>query len=284
MKTAILTDSTSYLPQATLEAFDIFTIPLAVTIDGQSYDEGVDITTEAFYDLVRGNGPLPKTSQPPVGRFVELFEELKQTYDAVISIHLSSGISGTYAGAVQAGEMVEGLDVYPFDSEISAYVQGFYVIRAAELAKEGLAPEHIIEELNQLKETVRAYFMVDDLAHLQRGGRLSGAQALIGSLLQVKPILHFENKVIVPFEKIRTRKKAMKRIADLLAADAELYDLDASIIHANQLKEAEEWKAELEQRLPNVHFTISHFGPVIGTHLGEGSMGLGWSKSRTQTK
>ena len=280
MKTAIVTDSTAYLPPYILEKLDIHTIPLTVTIDGQAYDEEVDLTSEEFYDKVRGEGPLPKTSQPPVGRFVELFESLKVNHEAIISIHLSSGISGTYAGAVQAGDMVEGVDVRAFDSELSCYVQGFYVIRAAEMAKEGATPDEIMDELEEMKKTTRAYFMVDDLAHLQRGGRLSSAQALIGGLLQVKPVLHFQNKVIVPFEKIRTRKKAMKRIADMLAEDAEKYPLDAAIIHANRPEEAQIWKQELSERLPDVNFTISHFGPVIGTHLGEGSMGLGWTKRK----
>lgn len=264
-----------------MEKLDIHVIPLTVTIDGQAYEEEVDLTSADFYNKVRGEGPLPKTSQPPVGKFVELFESLKTDHDAIISIHLSSGISGTYAGAGQAGEMVEGIDVHTFDSEISCYIQGFYVIRAAQRAKEGASPDEIMAELTEMKKTTRAYFMVDDLAHLQRGGRLSSAQALIGGLLQVKPILHFHDKVIVPFEKIRTRKKAMKRIADMLAEDAEKLPLDAAIIHANQPKEAEIWLAELSERLPDVHFTISHFGPVIGTHLGEGSMGLGWTKRKT---
>lgn len=278
MKTVIVTDSTAYLPMQKMKELNIQMIPLAVTIDGVSYDEEIELSPTEFYDKVRGEGPLPKTSQPPVGRFVSLFESLKEQYDAIISIHLSSGISGTYAGAIQAGEMVEGVDVFAFDSELSCYIQGFYVLRAAKMAEAGATPEEILAELNEMKKTMRAYFMVDDLTHLQRGGRLSGAQAFIGSLLQVKPILHFEDKVIVPYEKIRTRKKAMKRIVEMLAEDAAKMPLEAAIIHANCPEDAEKWLAELQEQLPNVDFTISHFGPVIGTHLGEGSMGLGWVK------
>ncbi|MHA6258317.1 DegV family protein [Sporosarcina sp. CAU 1771] len=278
MRTAVITDSTAYLPSFIQEELSIRMIPLAVTIDGEVFEEEVDISTAEFYNKVRGEGPLPKSSQPSVGKFVELFESLKEDYDAVVSIHLSSGISGTYAGAIQAGEMVDNLEVHFFDSEISCYLQGFYVIRAAELAKNGASPEEILVELDEMKKTMRAYFMVENLSHLQRGGRLSGAQALIGGLLQVKPILHFQEKVIVPFEKIRTRKKAMKRIADLLAADAEKMPLEAAIIHGNCPEDAKIWLDELSERLPNVKFKISHFGPVIGTHLGEGAMGLGWVK------
>ena len=280
MKTAIVTDSTAYLPAYLRESLHIQMIPLTVTLDGEVYEEEVDLKAAEFYDKVRGDGPLPKTSQPPVGKFIELFESLKGTYDAVISIHLSSGISGTYAGAVQAGELVEGIETHVFDSELSCYVQGFYVIRAAEMAQQGATPDQIIAELIEMNQTMRAYFMVDDLSHLQRGGRLSGTQAFIGGLLQVKPILHFQEKVIVPFEKIRTRKRAMKRIADMLAEDAAQMPLEAAIIHANRPEEAKIWLDELSMQLPDVKFTISHFGPVIGTHLGEGAMGLGWVKRK----
>lgn len=280
LRTAIITDSTSYLPAYTMKELDIRMIPLSITLDGEVYDERIDMTTSEFYGKVRSRGPLPKTSQPPIGKFLELFESLKKDYDAIISIHLSSGISGTYAGAIQAGEMIEGLDVHVFDSEISCYLQGFYVIRAAELAREGIAPQVILGELTEMKKTMRAYFMVDDLTHLQRGGRLSGAQAMIGGLLQIKPLLHFQEKVIVPFEKIRTSKKAMKRIADLLTEDAAKMPLEAVIIHGNRPADAESWRKQLSEQLPDVHFTISHFGPVIGTHLGEGAMGLGWVRRK----
>lgn len=282
MKTTIVTDSTAYLPAYIMEELGIQMIPLSVTLDGEVYEEGIDINATQFYTKVRGGEIIPKTSQPPIGKFVELFESIKETSNNVISIHLSSGISGTYEGAIQAANMVENLNVYVFDAEISCYLQGFYVIRAAELAREGIPPEEILRELNEMKKTMRAYFMVDDLAHLQRGGRLSGAKALIGGLLQVKPVLHFQEKVIVPFEKIRTRKKALGRIADLLAEDAKKMPLEAVIIHANRLEDAKNWLTELSERLPDVTFTISHFGPVIGTHLGEGAMGLGWVKRKSE--
>ncbi|MCP1160509.1 DegV family protein [Bacillus infantis] len=278
MRTAVVTDSTAYIPKELRDRLNIHMIPLSVIFGNETYEEEVEITAEAFYEEVK-HKELPTTSQPSTGQFVELFEKLSADYDAVISIHLSSGISGTYQGAVTAGSMVEGIRAYPFDSEISCMVQGFYVIEAAEMAAAGKDPQDIMARLEEMKQTVRAYFMVDDLSHLQRGGRLSSAQALIGSLLQVKPLLHFEDKVIVPFEKIRTRKKAMKRIADLLGEAASGGgEYRAVIIHANREKEADEWKAELEKELPNVEFMIGYFGPVIGTHLGEGSMGLGWYK------
>lgn len=277
MRTAIVTDSTAYIPKDVREALHIYMIPLSVSFGIEAYREEVDIHAEPFFEEVRQHKHLPTTSQPSIGAFVELFETLAKQYDAVVSIHLSSGISGTYQGALTAAGMVEGLQVYAYDSEISCMAQGFYAMEAAEMALAGKHPQEIIARLDEIKTSLRAYFMVDDLIHLQRGGRLSSAQAFIGSLLQVKPLLHFQNKVIVLFEKIRTRKKAIKRIEELFAEDAKLgVPLKAAIIHANRLEEAEAWKQELVQTYPNVEFLISYFGPVIGTHLGEGALGLTW--------
>lgn len=278
MKTAVITDSTAYIPKELREKWNIHMIPLSVIFDNETYREEIDISAEAFYEEVKQRD-LPTTSMPPIGEFVELFEKLANEYDEVVSIHLSSGISGTFQGAITAGEMVEGIKVFVFDSEVSAMPQGFYALEAAKMAEQGRSGEEIIARLNEVKESAKAYFMVDDLSHLQRGGRLSSAQALIGSLLQVKPLLHFEDKKIVPFEKVRTRKKALNRVVELLAEDVGSGgEYRAVVIHANREDEAHEWKSELEAQFPNVEFMLSYFGPVIGTHLGEGSMGMGWYK------
>lgn len=281
MKTAVVTDSTAYIPKHVREQLNIHMIPLSVILNGESYREEIDITAEEFYEEVRQEAKLPTTTQPPIGEFENLFSELAKEYDAVITIHLSSGISGTFQSAAAAGRMVEGIEVFPFDSEISCIAQGFYALEAAKLAKANLPAADILKRLEELRKTARAYFMVDDLSHLQRGGRLSSAQAMIGGLLNIKPLLHFVDKVIVPFEKIRTRKKALKRIAELLAESAAAGEpLQASIIHANREQEAIQWKRELEEQFPTVEFSISYFGPVIGTHLGEGAMGMAWMKKQ----
>lgn len=281
MKTAIVIDSTAYLSKEEREKYNIHMIPLSVNLPSGTFEEEVTITAQEFYEKVRGASEFPKTTQPPVGVFVEKYEELAKTHEDIVSIHLSSGISGTYSGAVQAMDMVEGVNVYVFDSEIACYPQGMFGIRAAQLAAEGASGAEIIEELEKLKKTMDAYFIVDDLSHLQRGGRLSTAAALIGGLLQVKPILHFQNKVIVPFEKIRTRKKAMRRVEEQLATDTAKFEkLQAVVIHGNCEREALDWIEELKPKYPNVTFSVSYFGPVIGTHLGEGAIAMGWMEGK----
>ena len=277
MRIAVLTDSTAYLPEHLVQMHDIHIVPLSVIFGEEAYREELDVSTEQFYQRMGSEKELPKTSQPPIGVFVQELEHIRNNYDACICIHLSSGISGTYQTAISAGAMVEGLEVKVFDSEISCMVQGFYVLEAAQMAEQGATLDEIFARLNEMKTSMKAYFMVDDLNNLQKGGRLSSAQALVGSLLQVKPILHFQDKIIVPFEKIRTRKKALARIIGMLEEDAEKSTVEkVTFIHANDLESAQNLKMSFEEKYPEVKTDISHFGPVIGTHLGEGALGIGW--------
>ncbi|SEP90583.1 EDD domain protein, DegV family [Virgibacillus subterraneus] len=279
MKVAVMTDSTAYISDSLKDKHNIHVVPLSVMFENTTYRESIDITTNEFYQKVKESESLPKTSQPSIGAVADKFEELAKDYDAVIAIHLSSGISGTYQTVVSGGEMAKGIEVYPFDSELSAMAQGFYVLEAAEMAEAGKAPEEIIHRLEEIKQSIRAYFMVDDLSHLQRGGRLNGAQAIVGSLLQVKPVLHFVDKKIVPFEKIRTRKKALNRIIGMLEDDAKQgKNLKVAFIHANDEQGAIDLKNSMDSMYPNIDSMISYFGPVIGTHLGEGAIGVSWYK------
>lgn len=279
MKTAVLTDSTAYISAQMREESDIHMVPLNVIFGEEAYREEIDLTADEFYSKVKEAKELPKTSQPSVGTILEKLEELKEEYDEVVAITLSSGISGTYQSMRSAGEMAEGIELHLFDSEISCLMQGYYALEAAKLAAGGEDAEKIIARLEEMKETMRAYFIVDDLNHLARGGRLHGSQAFIGSMLQVKPILHFVDTKIVPFEKIRTYKKARKRTLTLFDEDASGgKKIRAAVIHANRPEEAELWKEEIEKQYPNVAVSVSYFGPVIGTHLGEGALGLGWYK------
>ncbi|MGM8212545.1 DegV family protein [Virgibacillus sp. W0430] len=278
MKVAVVTDSTAYVPTELREKYDIHMIPLSVVFGSSAYREEQDISTEEFYAKVKNTEQLPTTSQPSVGAFVELYEALaKKGYEAIVSIHLSSKFSGTYNAAKSAGEMVDTIAVHAFDTKLSAMAQGFFALKAAELVCQNKSAHEVINNLEAMRSNVRAYFMVDDLSHLQRGGRLSGAQALVGSLLKVKPILHIVEGEIVPFEKIRTRKKALQRIIDMLEEDAEKGNVRQVVfIHGNDEPSALALRDTFAAKYPSIDTVISYFGPVIGTHLGEGSLGVSW--------
>ncbi|MFB5661010.1 DegV family protein [Alteribacillus sp. HJP-4] len=276
---AIVTDSTAYLPPEQIETYGITVVPLSVVFEESAFEEEIEMSTADFYEKMKKADEHPTTSQPSPGKFLATYERLAENHDAIISIHLSSGISGTYQTALAVAEDIHGAEVYCFDSEISCMVQGFYVLEAARLAMEEATVDDILDRLEEMKKTVRAYFMVENLNHLHRGGRLSGAQAMVGSLLQIKPVLHFENKLIVPFEKVRTEKKAVNRILELFHEDAGSGEaVKATVIHANRPEKADKLRSALIEKYPHAEVDVSYFGPVIGTHLGERSLGLGWYK------
>lgn len=276
-KIAVMTDSTAYIPAELRKKNNIYMIPLNVVFDEVSYQEEVDITAEEFYSKMKESEELPTTSQPSVGIILQQLEELAKSYDAVISIHLSSKISGTYQAVTSARDMIDSLEVYTYDSGLSAMPQGFFALEAAELVNQNKTPTEIIKRLDEIKSNLRAYFMVDDLTNLHRGGRLSSAQALIGSVLQIKPILHLVEGVIVPFEKIRTRKKAIHRILGMLEEDISKGNIAKVVfIHGNDEQSAIKLRDDFSEKHPKVETVISYFGPVIGTHLGQGSIGISW--------
>ena len=176
--------------------------------------------------------------------------------------------------------MVDGINVHPFDSEVACHPEGYYAIKAAGLIKEGKSSKEIITALDEMKKISKAYFMADDLSHLQRSGRLSGAQAIVGNLLQVKPLLHFEDKVIVPFQKIRTYKKVVLRIYELFDEFYQQHKdekISVCVLHVDAIEKAEEIKNHIKEIYPDVNVEIDGISPVVSTHLGIGAIGFAWT-------
>ena len=285
MKIAVVTDSTAYLNKEQVEKYNIRVVPIPFIIDDKVYNEGIDITTEEFYEKLRTCEKFPTPSQPPVGELVELYESLAdEGYDTVISIHLAGTISGfvrTLETTVKDA-VSDRINLIPYDSRITVLLMGYLVIEAARMAQNGAELDDILKRLDHLRDTIDEIFVVDDLQNLVRGGRLSNASAFIGSVLRIKPLLTFddESDKIVAFEKVRSSKRALKRTEDLFEEKTENvgYPLRLIIFHANAEEAALEWRDRLSKKHPDYPIDISYFGPVIGTHLGEGSMGMGWYK------
>lgn len=281
MKIAVVVDSTSYLSDEIKRRNNIYTIPLNTIFDDEIYREDIDITPEEFYDKMRDREELPTTSQPSIGDYIILLEDLhKKGYTDVISLHLSGNISGTIQNAVAAGQSVDGIEVHPIDSDIACTPLGLLAVYAAQ-QKDKLPLDELLERLERFKskEFIDAYFVVDDLTNLKKGGRLSNAQAFVGQLLKIKPILRFEDGKIVAIQKIRTKKKALNTVVGLIKDTIDRQNVEneavtLTVIHANIDDEADEFIKELEAHFKGATVLKSHFGPVIGTHLGEKAIGV----------
>ncbi|TPR20152.1 DegV family protein [Apilactobacillus timberlakei] len=281
MKIAIVTDSTSYLSKEEQEKYNINVVPIPVIIDGKSYNEGVDISTEEFYDKLRNSESFPSTSQPPMGEMIDTYNKLaNEGYDAVISIHLASTISGFYNSLVSLAPTIENIKVIPYNSKLTVKLMGNLAIEAAKMAQNNQIIDEILSKMDEIRSTINEVFVVDDLQNLVRGGRLSNASAFLGSLLKIKPLLTFDDKTneIVAFEKVRSRKKALKRTEEIFkeAVNNADYPIKAMVINANDPESGNVWAKKIKEMYPDMTVEQSYFGPVIGTHLGEKALALGW--------
>lgn len=279
MKLAVITDSSAVLSSATLERDNLFVLPIPVTIEGQTYIEGENLTAEEFYQKMANSSELPKTSQPSLLELEEILASLTEKgYSHAIGLFLSSGISGFYQNIQYLADEFEGLSIAFPDTKITSAPLGMMVENVLVWAENGRSYEEILTKLNQEIGKTTAFIMVDDLNHLVKGGRLSNGAALLGNLLSIKPILYFtgEGKIEV-YEKVRTEKKAVKRLLEILQEQTKDGQYQIAIIHANAPEKAENFKRSLEETGIATDLPIVSFGSVIGTHLGEGAVAFGIS-------
>lgn len=277
MKLAIVTDSTAFLPTRIKNHPDLYVIPIPVILDGKIYNEGIDIEADEYYGLLKNSKDFPTTSQPAVGEVLALYEELKaKGYDTILSIHLSSGISGFVNTLFAMKDDVKEMTIVPYDSKITSMPMGHMVESALDLNDKGYSLEAILAHIDRIRDNTYAYLIVDDLNNLVRGGRLTNGAALIAGLLKIKPILTFSEGKIILFEKIRSSKKAFARAEQIIGKRNEEIKppVKLYVIHANNLEVAEEEKAKLQKQYPQAEIEIGHFGPVIGSHLGEKAIGI----------
>ncbi|WP_018132174.1 DegV family protein [Effusibacillus pohliae] len=276
-KIAIVTDSTAYLPDDYIEKNRITVVPLSVNFGTETRREGIDIKTREFYDMLPRLKELPTTSQPAVGEFVQAFESLVKTYDTVIGMFLSSGLSGTYNAAKTAAEMVGG-DITVIDSKITSYPLARMVMEAVDMRDAGKSKEEIVSRVQQIVDNVKGYFVVDSLEHLHKGGRISGVSALVGSLLQIKPVLYVtEEGKLDLLDKVRTKRKALDRLVSLLREDKQAQPdlpIRLAVVYTQDEQAAREFQDRIRQEFPDVEPDLSELGPVIGTHVGPGMLAI----------
>lgn len=281
MKTAVVTDSAAYLDPQDAARFNITVVPITVIFDQQPYLENVDIDSTTFFERLRTESQLPSTAQITMGQMQSVYDHLAdQGYDEVISIHLSSGITGFFDNLSMFVKDYNRIPIYPFDSKIASAGEANLALLAGKLAQEGQHAGQILPLLDRLRDTTNVFFMVDDLNHLLRTGRISNSSAIIGNLLKIKPLLTFnEQGQIIVTGKERTVKRAYSRILSSFdeALHASDYPVRATIIDANDPDVSRDWVANFTHHFPNVPVDISHLGPVISVHTGEKTMGLVWA-------
>jgi DegV family protein with EDD domain len=276
VKTAWVTDSTAFLDEELKNHPDLYIMPLTILLDDEEFSDGVDLTADQLFERLKLLKNPPKTSQPSVGGFKSLYERLSKEYDRVVTLLLSSKLSGTVSSSEQAAKLVS-IPVTTIDSKILTYPLTALLKKGMELLAEGNSLEFVIEQLESLRETNETYVLIGSLEQLHRSGRMSGVQFFLGSMLNVKPIIRIEDGALNVKEKARSEKKAKEKILDYLRSSYEEHHFkEVYILYGLNDEHASRWKDEFKNEFPQLEIICCPLGAVIGVHAGENTLGISW--------
>ncbi|WP_332690174.1 DegV family protein [Halalkalibacter lacteus] len=279
----IVADSTADIPADLVRDLGITVVPLNIIFsDEESYEDGVTLVADQFYKKVQELNIIPSTSQPTPYQFEEVYRSLLQDNESkIISIHLSSKMSGTYQAASIAKQSMDEEDsIHVVDSKRASYAVGIIVVEIAKLAKDGHSIEQCRARLDELLHDTNVFFMVNTLEYLQKNGRIGKASAVFGSMLKIKPILSLtEEGEVYPFEKVRGQKKAMNRIIEILKEKYGSGPVHVGISHAVNEPLALEMIAKFKEEFDVQSDVITSIGAVIGAHVGPGTVSIAMTKA-----
>ncbi len=273
-KVTLITDSTAYIPQNLVERYKIHVTPQVLVWGDETFRDGVDILPDDFYKRLAKTSVMPSTSQASPADFEKLFNKLLADGQSVLAVLISSKLSGTISSANQAWSLLDGRPVSVIDSNTTAMALGFLVLKAARAAEKGASLEECKALVESQLDRVGAIFCVDTLEFLYRGGRIGGATRLLGTALNIKPILELVDGAIEPAEKVRTRRKAQARMVELLGERTGGKPLRVCAIHANAQADAQNVLEEVIRKYKVVEGLVSDVSPVVGTHVGPGTVGI----------
>ena len=276
MSVAVVTDSTAYLSDELIEGYGIHVVPLYVVLAGHSGREGWDIGPGDVARALGVRGQTVSTSRPTPGDFVAAYRRaLAAGADRLVSIHLSSELSGTWDAARLAASQVGEHIVTVVDSRSAAMGAGFAVLAAARSAAAGADAATVARAAQETADATRTFFVVDTLEYLRRGGRIGSAAAILGSALAVKPVLHVQDGRVVPLEKVRTSARALNRLVQRAVEAAGQGPVSVAVHHLAAPERAERLAVELRDRLPQLReLHVSELGAAIGAHVGPGAVGI----------
>ena len=273
MAIRIVTDSVADLPPALAQANDITVIPCYVIIGSETYKDGVEMTSDRFYSRLEGLSRLPTTAQPSVADFQEVYQRLLDQGHQIVSVHVSSKLSGTLNSASQAkASLGDSVDIEIVDSQLASAPMALAVLSAAQWARESTDFREVARKVRQSLVRNHGFVMVDTLEYLQKGGRIGKAQAFLGGMLKVKPILSIRDGEVHPVERPRSLERAKNRLVDLAKELAPIRQINIS--YSTDRVQALGIRAQLAELVAPEHLIESRFGPVLGTYVGPNALGV----------
>ena len=278
-KVAVVTDSTAYLPEDLISAYNITVVPLVVIWGDETLLDNVDITPKAFYTRLSTSKIMPSTSQPTVQAFVEVFEKLHAEGYDILTVVISSTLSGTLDSATQAKSMVPDARIELIDSKFTSLPLAFMALSAARAAKNGASLEKCKFIVEKIRDNTEVFFAVDTLEFLHRGGRIGGASRFLGTALNLKPILQLQEGKIEALERVRTSKRAHERLIELIKAGVNGHQNInmIGVVAASAPDSASNLLNAIKKSYSPTEILIGNLSPVIGTHTGPGTVGIAYA-------
>lgn len=278
-KIAWITDSTAYMTKDLMDHPDVYVIPLEIIFGSDAFQDGIDLNTEELYSRIRSEKEIPKTSQPSSGKFSSLFEKLKEEYDGAIAVHISTKLSGTLSSC-KAGSDMAGFHLETVDSRSMGYAITSLLKMGITMASEGIDSDKIAATLRHEVENLENYILLGSLDQFYKGGRMSGTAYLLGSILQIKPIIRMNRKgEFELFEKVRSEKKAVNRLIELLDENYQQYKIsEIQIMHGNVLQKAKDLESRINKEFPDLKIVIGEISSTIAVHSGEGTLAIQFHK------
>lgn len=271
----VVTDSVACLPSDVAARHGIRIVPVRVTVGDTVYRDGVDVTPEAVYAWLR-QGLRPTTAQPAVGDFLAVYRELAAQGRPIVSIHVTSALTGVYQAAAVAASQITEVPIRVIDSRAATMAQGFLALEAARVAERGGSLQEAEQAVRALQPRLRFFAMLETVAYLVRSGRAPRLARLAVDVLQVKPILTIRDGEIVVMDRVRTRRRAVESMLQRLATDAGTQPLHIAVMHAAAAEEAERLRSEIERRFTCVEAYVTPFSPAMGLYTGPGLLGLAY--------
>jgi DegV family protein with EDD domain len=274
-KVAVVTDSTAFLEPGVAQELDITVVPLNVHLGDEILRDGIDITPEAFFQRLEKGSQIPHTSPPSVQSFEQVYADLHTRTDQILSVHISGRLSQTLHHAERGAESLLGrCSIAVVDSLTTSLGLGILAKAAAEAAQQGATLDEIVRLARGMIPHLYIVFYVDQMDYLERGHRIGKAQAILGTMLKIKPLLFVEDGEIIPLEKVRTHEKAIEKLFEFVAEFSELEQAAIAQRHTSPTQETKMLLEKLEQLFPHIEFPIIQYGPVLASHIGPSAMGV----------
>jgi DegV family protein with EDD domain len=273
-KVVVVTDSSANVPAHLVQQLDIRIVPILLALNGRTFRDGLDVTPQQVYQWLRTSKHLPTTSAPSVGDFLRVYATAAQETSDIVSIHLSPKLSATYKVATTASQLVDSATIRVVNCQTVAMGQGFVAIAAARAAAKGADPEEVVARAEQVSSKMNLLATLDTLEYLHRGGRIGGAATLLGTLLQIKPVLYVADGYVDLYSRPRTKPKAIRVMMEQLTKAADGGSLHVAIFHADVPDEAEALRHKIATDLECDELYVTEMTPIMGAHTGPGVLGV----------